>query len=143
MKCHPERSAAKTKDLHLLLLLLLFFATLPMKCHPERSAAKSKDLHLFLLLLLFFATLPMKCHPERCAKRESKDLRLHLPLLLFVSRRHSERSEESPYPARTTQNLNPLPVPVSVFSAIRLSTATPPPLFRTHLKINFKKVAFF
>jgi hypothetical protein len=38
---------------------------------------------------------------------------LHLPLLLFVSRRHSERSEESPYSARTTQNLNPLPAPVS------------------------------
>jgi ergothioneine biosynthesis protein EgtB len=32
--CHPERSAAESKDL------------LPQNCHPERSAAESKDLHL-------------------------------------------------------------------------------------------------
>ena len=33
MRCHPERSAAQSKDLHFAML-----------CHPERSAAESKDL---------------------------------------------------------------------------------------------------
>ena len=44
--CHPERSAAESKDLHLLPCTLQAKRwTLPFRCHPERSAAESKDLH--------------------------------------------------------------------------------------------------
>jgi FkbM family methyltransferase len=83
-KCHPERSAAESKDprlplflflrlpLFLFVRLPLFFASPPRKCHPERSAAESKDprlpLFLFLRLPLFFASPPRKCHPERVRK---------------------------------------------------------------------------
>ena len=45
--CHPERSAAKLKDLLFPLLLPLpLCLSSKQNCHPERSAAKSKDLLL-------------------------------------------------------------------------------------------------
>ncbi|HEV2619670.1 MAG TPA: hypothetical protein VGU23_06990, partial [Acidobacteriaceae bacterium] len=46
--CHPERSAAESKDLRLLYpqIVIPSAAARYKNCHPERSAAESKDLRL-------------------------------------------------------------------------------------------------
>ncbi len=88
--CHPERSAAQSKDLHLPLPAspqppLDNQSQPPSKnCHPERSAAQPKDLHLPSpaspppLLDNQSQPLPQNCHPERSAA-QPKDLRLPSP----------------------------------------------------------------
>ncbi len=64
--CHPERSAAKPKDLHWHLHLPLPVLLHPTQniCHPERSAAEPKDLHRHLHWHLHLP-LPVLLHPSQ------------------------------------------------------------------------------